>query len=93
LPENGNHVFFEAFANRDGGLTRAVCRQFPYKHAHKDSLDQDTMWGLAEALTGSAGKAHTIAQCRSYFVNAGFADITDVEFVPNILHRVCGFKA
>jgi hypothetical protein len=50
------------------------------------------MWGLGEALTGGAGTAHTIAQCRGYFESAGFGDISDVEFVPGVLHRVSGAK-
>jgi SAM-dependent methyltransferase len=51
------------------------------------------MWGLAEALSGSGGKAHTIAQCRGYFAAAGFGQITDQVFVAGILHRVSGIKA
>jgi ribosomal protein L11 methylase PrmA len=51
------------------------------------------MWGLSEALTGGGGKAHTIAQCRGYFEQAGFIDIADAEFVAGTLHRVSGKKA
>ena len=51
------------------------------------------MWGLAEALNGGGGKAHTIAQCRRFFLDAGFVDIADTEFVAGTLHRVTGFKA
>jgi ubiquinone/menaquinone biosynthesis C-methylase UbiE len=51
------------------------------------------MWGIAAATSGSAGKAHTIAQCVDYFRNAGFVEVTDEVFVPNILHRVTGIKA
>ena len=51
------------------------------------------MWGLAEALNGGGGKAHTIAQCRRFFRDAGFVDIADTEFVAGTLHRVTGFKA
>lgn len=50
------------------------------------------MWGLSEALSGSGGKAHTIAQCRGYFSQAGFGDIADTEFVAGTLHRVSGIK-
>ena len=50
------------------------------------------MWGLAETLTGSGGKAHTISQCRGYFSQAGFTGIRAEEFVPGILHRVSGVK-
>ncbi len=51
------------------------------------------MWGLAEALSGSGGKAHTIAQCRGYFEAAGFGEIEDSVFVAGTLHRVSGLKA
>jgi hypothetical protein len=51
------------------------------------------MWGLSEALDHSAGKAHTIAQCRGYFASAGFTAVGDEVFVPGILHRVTGVKA
>ena len=51
------------------------------------------MWGLAEALNGGGGKAHTIASCRGFFQKAGFVDITDIEFVAGTLHRVSGIKA
>ncbi len=51
------------------------------------------MWGLAEALSGSGGKAHTIAQCRGYFEAAGFGKISDRVFVEGTLHRVSGLKA
>jgi ubiquinone/menaquinone biosynthesis C-methylase UbiE len=51
------------------------------------------MWGISEATSGSAGKAHTIGQCVGYFETAGFVQVTDEVFVPNTLHRVTGIKA
>jgi SAM-dependent methyltransferase len=50
------------------------------------------MWGVSEAVSGSAGKAHTISQCRGYFANAGFIDVGDDVFVPGTLQRVSGRK-
>lgn len=50
------------------------------------------MWGMHEAICGSAGKAHTIAQGMRYFHNAGFIDVTEQVFVPGVLHRVSGRK-
>ena len=50
------------------------------------------MWGMNEALSGSGGKAHTIAQCRGYFERAGFTGVSDEVFVPAVLHRVSGRK-
>jgi SAM-dependent methyltransferase len=51
------------------------------------------LWGLAEVISGSAGKAHTIAKCIGYFNNAGFAQVTDEVFVAGTLHRITGIKA
>ena len=51
------------------------------------------MWGLAEALNHSGGKAHTIAQCIGYFESAGFTAIADEVFVDGTLHRVSGLRA
>jgi demethylspheroidene O-methyltransferase len=51
------------------------------------------MWGMFEAIGHSRGKAHTIAKCRGYFKQAGFAKISDEVFVPGTLHRVTGIKA
>ena len=50
------------------------------------------LWGLGELVYGSGGRAHTIAETRSYLERAGFTDITDHEFVPNLLHRVSATK-
>ena len=51
------------------------------------------MWGMHEAVANSAGKAHTIAECRAYLKHAGFAKISDEVFVAGTLHRVTGIKA
>lgn len=48
------------------------------------------LWGLAEALWGSTGIAHSIAECRSYFERAGARDVSAHEFVPGVLTRVTG---
>lgn len=68
-------------------------------HLVGEMLDDDrrgpldpALWGLAEAISGSGGKAHTIAQCRAYFVDAGFFDIAANGFVPGVLTRVSGRK-
>lgn len=51
------------------------------------------LWGMNEAICHSGGKAHTIAQCIDYFRRAGFVDIREEVFVPDVLHRVSGVKA
>jgi len=50
------------------------------------------LWGLAEAINGSTGVAHTEADCIGYFEAAGFTDITVHEFVPGTLSRIVGTK-
>jgi hypothetical protein len=50
------------------------------------------LWGLAEALSGSTGVAHSEAECKEFFARAGFVDIAVHEFVPGILSRITGRK-
>jgi hypothetical protein len=68
-------------------------------HLVGEMLDDDgpgpldaALWGMQEALYRSAGKAHTRAQVRRYFADAGFVDIAESEFVPGVLVRVSGRK-
>ena len=48
------------------------------------------LWGLAEALWGSTGVAHSVTECRAYFERAGACEIAVHEFVPGVLTRVTG---
>jgi O-methyltransferase domain/Dimerisation domain len=50
------------------------------------------LWGLAEALWGSTGLAHSVAECQAYFERAGFRDVAAHEFVPGVLTRVTGMR-
>jgi hypothetical protein len=50
------------------------------------------LWGLAEALWGSTGIAHSVTECRGYFEHAGFRDVAAHEFVPGVLTRVTGTR-
>jgi len=50
------------------------------------------LWGLAEALWGSTGVAHSVDECRGYFERAGFRDVAEHEFVPGVLTRVTGTR-
>ncbi len=50
------------------------------------------LWGLAEALWGSTGVAHSVAECRTYFERAGFRDVAAHEFVPGVLTRLTGIR-
>jgi hypothetical protein len=53
---------------------------------------EPALWGLAEALWGSAGLAHSVAECTDYFARAGFTDIRAHAFVPGVLTRLTGVK-
>jgi cyclopropane fatty-acyl-phospholipid synthase-like methyltransferase len=48
------------------------------------------LWGLAEALWGSTGVAHSVAECHAYFERAGARDVAVHEFVAGVLTRVTG---
>jgi len=50
------------------------------------------MWGMAEVLYGSGGRAHSSAECVGYFETAGFVDVQNVDFVPGTLTRTVGIK-
>lgn len=50
------------------------------------------LWGLAEALHASTGRAHSVAECLAYFERAGFTGVRADDFVPGVLVRVSGRK-
>ncbi len=68
-------------------------------HLIGEMLDDDrsgpiapALWGLSEALSHSTGGAHTVGECLAHFAAAGFRDVKAVEFIPQTLTRVTGFK-
>lgn len=68
-------------------------------HLIGEALDDDragpldpALWGLAEAIAGSTGMAHSVADCRRFFAEAGFVDVTAAPFVPGVLTRISGRK-
>ena len=68
-------------------------------HLIGEMLDDDrkgpidaAMWGMNELICGSEGRAHTRAECESYFRSAGFVDVEVTDFVPGILARCVGKK-
>ncbi|MEE8245285.1 MAG: methyltransferase [Pseudomonadales bacterium] len=50
------------------------------------------LWGLSEAVSGSTGLAHSVADSVDYLERAGFVDVAVSEFVPQTLTRVSGTK-
>jgi len=68
-------------------------------HLVGEMLDDDragptdaAIWGLAEALANSTGRAHTRGECVDYFQAAGFENVQIHEFIPGVLTRVVGTK-
>lgn len=69
-------------------------------HLIGEMLDDDkrgplapALWGLAEAVNGSTGLAHSVDDCVGYLTGAGFRDVTATEFIPATLTRVTGYKS
>jgi hypothetical protein len=58
----------------------------------KDGPIGPALWGLAEALEGSTGVAHSESEVAGYLERAGFVDVGTHEFVPGSLTRVTGRK-
>jgi hypothetical protein len=50
------------------------------------------LWGLAEAIHGSTGIAHSVTECIGYLERAGFQAVAARDFVPGVLIRVTGLK-
>lgn len=68
-------------------------------HLVGEMLDDDgvgpldaALWGMQEILYHSGGKAHRRDQVRGYFTDAGFVEVGDDDFVPDVLVRVSGRK-
>ena len=68
-------------------------------HLVAEMLDDDrtgpsdaALWGLAEALANSTGRAHTRGESVGYLEDAGFVEVRIHEFIPGVLTRVCGLK-
>jgi len=61
-------------------------------NAERTGPPDPALWGLAEALAGSTGIAHSVAECVGYLERAGFAGVAAHEFVPGVLTRVSGRK-
>lgn len=62
-------------------------------NAERTGPPDPALWGLAEALHGSTGRAHSVTECVSYLETAGFRNVTAQDFVPGVLIRVTGTRA
>lgn len=68
-------------------------------HLIGEMLDPDgtgplapALWGLSEAVNYSTGLAHKEDECKAYFEQAGFKNISVNEFIPQTLTRITGYK-
>lgn len=68
-------------------------------HLLGEMLDDDrcgplapALWGLAEAVNQSTGRAHSVSECVRYLEEAGFENVAAAEFIPETLTRVTGYK-
>jgi SAM-dependent methyltransferase len=68
-------------------------------HLIGETLDDDrsgpigpALWGLAETLFHSTGKAHTEAECIASFRAAGFTNVAATPFVRGTLTRIHGTR-
>jgi len=68
-------------------------------HVVGETLDDDkrgplgpALWGMHEALFGSAGRAHSEAEVKGYLETAGFVEVRLRSFVPGSLTRITGKK-
>lgn len=68
-------------------------------HVVGETLDDEkrgplgpALWGIHEALFGSAGRAHSEGEVRGYLETAGFVEVCVHSFVPGSLTRITGKK-
>ena len=68
-------------------------------HLIGEMLDSERMgppdpalWGLAEAVYGSTGLAHSVTECVGYLEAAGFTGVSARDFIPSVLTRVTGTR-
>ncbi len=50
------------------------------------------LFGLYEVLMGSEGRAHSVADVKSYMEAAGFIDVSAHNFIDKYIRRVTGYK-
>lgn len=61
-------------------------------NAQRTGPADPALWGLAEAVYGSTGIAHSVTECIGYLERAGFTDVAAHDFIPGVLVRVTGAK-
>lgn len=61
-------------------------------NAERTGPAETATWALDQAIKRGTGHAHSVADIRRYFEDAGFTEIQDGDFLPNMLEWVRGVK-
>jgi SAM-dependent methyltransferase len=61
-------------------------------NAERTGPAEPAQWALDQAIKHGTGHAHAASDIRDYFESAGFIDIWDGDFLPNMLEWVRGTK-
>jgi hypothetical protein len=61
-------------------------------NADRTGPAEPAQWALGQAITRGTGHAHAVSDVRGYFEAAGFVDVWDGDFLPNMLEWVRGTK-
>ncbi len=107
FPEGADVTFLNGNATVYGpDMIRRLCRKAydamapdGEMHIIFELMDEDmrgpvnaALFGLYEALMGSEGKAHSVADVKGYLESAGFVDVTVHNFIDRYIRRVTGYK-
>jgi len=61
-------------------------------NADRTGPAEPAQWALGQAITRGTGHAHAVSDVRGYFEAAGFVNVWDGDFLPNMLEWVRGTK-
>jgi len=61
-------------------------------NAERTGPAETATWALDQAIKHGTGHAHSVADIRRYFEDAGFSEIWDGDFLPNMLEWVRAVK-
>ena len=98
---NGNGTVYGPDAMR-GIIAKAHEAMVPRGEMHIifEIMDDDmkgpvnaALFGVYEALMGSEGKAHSVADVKGYMSAAGFVDVAGHDFIGKYIRRVSGYKS
>lgn len=94
LPQYGREIIQAVIRNawralRPGGEMHLIGEML---NAERTGPVDPALWGLAEAVSGSTGIAHSVRECIGYLEAAGFAGVAAHDFIPGVLVRVSGTR-